>query len=168
MMANRRCGTKMGCVVVVLSAMLLMAGGPGHALKTNDMWLITPQEAALAPALEASQDGTIPIEAESELGPKIVIVKPANGGSAPPPVEVDIQFIPKLSPIDLASLKVSVVKLINIDITDRVRSHVSDKGIHVPEAQLPSGKHKVRISIADKEGLRSVKDVIFEVVEGKS
>lgn len=122
----------------------------------------------MASAPEVLDGGQIPIGAESDLGPKIEVLKPTNGGSAPPPVEVDIKFVPKMSPVDPSSLKVHVVKFINIDITDRVRAHASAEGIHVPGAQIPSGKHTVRISIADKDGLNSVKDVTFEVLNGKS
>lgn len=120
------------------------------------------------PAADMPGSGVTPIGAESDLGPKIEVMKPINGGSGPPPVEVDIKFAQKGSPVDPESLKVSVVKFINIDITDRVRAHASSTGIHVAGAQIPSGRHTVRISIADKDGLRSVKDVTFEVLDGKS
>lgn len=145
-------------------------GGPGVVLagKGQDLWLITPKEAAMAPAKERGLEGEIPVAAESDMGPKIEVIKPVQGASAKPPVEVEIKFVAKSSPVDPASLTVSVVKLINIDITDRVRTYVTASGIHVPAAQLPSGKHTVRISIADQDGLRSVKDVTFEVLDGKS
>ncbi|MBX3324734.1 MAG: hypothetical protein U0223_00215 [Nitrospira sp.] len=136
--------------------------------KGQDLWLITPKEAAMAPAKESGLEGEIPVAAESEMGPKIEVIKPTQGASAKPPVEIDIKFVAKSSPVDPASLTVSVVKLINIDITDRVRTYVTASGIHVPAAQLPSGKHTVRISIADQDGLRSVKDVTFEVLDSKS
>lgn len=138
-----------------------------QAGKGQELWLITPQEAAMAPARENGLGGEIPVAAESEMGPKIDVIKPNHGGSAPAPVEVDIKFTPKISPVDPTSLKVSVVKFINIDITDRLRAFVSPTGIRISGAQLPSGKHTVRISIADQDGLRSVKDVIFEVLDGK-
>jgi hypothetical protein len=149
-----------GCLVAIVIA---SEAATAYALKDN--WLITPEEAAMAPAPEGPGGGDISVGAEAEnLGPQIDVVKPTNGGSAPPPVEVDVRFVPKTSPVDVASLKVSVVKFINIDITDRVRAHATAEGIHVAGAQIPSGKHTVRISIADKEGLRSVKDVTFEVL----
>lgn len=167
-MTHRMAIISMAVIGTVVSAWFVLAPGSAHAVKDNDVWLITPQEAAMAPAREGVLGGEIPIAAESDLGPKIEVVKPNNGGSAPPPVEVDIKFTPKMSPVDPASLKVSVVKFVNIDITDRVRAYATASGIHVPGAQLPSGKHTVRVSIADQDGLRSVKDVTFEVLEGKS
>jgi len=156
------------CLVVVgVAAVGAYLSAPGGAHASKDLWLITPQEAAMDPAPDLPGGGVTAIGAESDLGPKIDVVKPINGGSAPPPVEVEIKFAQKGSPVDPESLKVSVVKFIDIDITDRVRAHSSTSGIHVPGAQIPSGKHTVRISIADKDGLRSVKDVTFEVLDKK-
>ena len=160
---------KILCLTIVgVAAVGTYLSAPGFALADKEMWLITPQEAAMDPASDMPGGGFIAIGAESDLGPKIEIVKPINGGSAPPPVEVEITFAQKGTPVDPESLKVSVVKFINIDITDRVRVHASTTGIHVPGAQIPSGRHTVRISIADKDGLRSVKDVTFEVLDRKS
>lgn len=152
-------------VGVVMSAGYLLLPGTVQAVK--DSWLITPQEAAMDPAANLPGGGFTAIGAESDLGPKIEVLKPINGASAPPPVEVEIKFTQKGIPVDPESLKVSVVKFVNIDITDRVRAHASTTGIHVPGAQIPSGKHTVRISIADKDGMRSVKDVTFEVLDSK-
>jgi len=154
----------MGCVVIVLSAMLLLAGEPGHALKTKELWLITPQEAALAPAPDGTGKDEVAVGGEADLGPAIEVIKPTNGGRSHPPVEVDIKFVPKTSPVDISTVKVTLKKLFNIDLTDRVQPYVTANGIHIPGAQLPSGVHTVRISIADKDGLRSFKDVTFEVV----
>jgi len=156
------------CLVVIgVAAVGAYLSATGLAQAGNDSWLITPQEAAMDPAAEVPEGGLTAIGAESNLGPKIEVVKPANGGRATPPVEVEIKFAEKGSPVDPESLKVSVVKFIDIDITDRVRAHASMSGIHVPGAQIPPGKHTVRISIADKDGLRSVKDVTFEVLDKK-
>ncbi|MFZ3013044.1 MAG: hypothetical protein WA045_04990 [Nitrospira sp.] len=162
------CWIKTFFVLVAETAVVtLCLLAPASVQAVKDNWLITPQEAAMEPASDLPGDGVTSIGAESDLGPKIEVVKPINGGSAPPPVEVDIKFAQKGSPIDPESLKVSVVKFIDIDITDRVRAHASTAGIHVLGAQIPTGKHTVRISIADKDGLRSVKDVTFEVLASK-
>jgi hypothetical protein len=146
-----------------IAALVLCIHATSTARIEENAWLITPEEAAMAPSPGAGK-GDIAVGGDADLGPSIHVVKPINGGSAPPPVEVDIKFSPKLSPVDLASLKVSVVKFINIDITDRVREYASAKGILVPAANIPQGKYTVRVSVADKDGLRSYKDVTFEVL----
>jgi len=138
--------------------------GSVYAGMDKVLWLITPQEASMAPAPQNKKTGEISIGGEIDLGPRIDILKPSNGGRAAPPIEIEIKFTQKTSPVDLTSLKVSVVKFIDIDITGRVLAYATTGGIHVPSAQLPTGKHTVRISIADQDGLRSIREVIFEVL----
>ncbi len=75
-----------------------------------------------------------------------------------------INFVPKTGPVDVNSLKVTVVKFLSIDITDRLREYVSASGIQVKEAKIPAGKHIVRISVADAQGVRSIKEIEFEVL----
>ncbi|BFU89793.1 MAG: hypothetical protein NTAFB01_09800 [Nitrospira sp.] len=161
------CYIGMGFVNVVISFGFLLVTGSAHAANEKGMWLITPDEAAMAPAKETSGRDLTQIGAESNLGPKIEVLKPPDGSSISSPVEVEVKFTRKMSPVDPTSLKVSVIKLIDIDITDRVRSYASADGIQVPKAQLPSSKHTVRISIADQDGLRSAKDVTFEILDSK-
>lgn len=128
-------------------------------------WLITPEEAAMAPMPEVSGDSPFQIESdELNLGPLIEVVTPKEGDRAEAPIEVFIKFTPQSEPVDIASLKVSVVKFISIDITDRVRDYSTPQGIHVKEAKIPKGKHRVRISIADTGGMYSKKEITFEVV----
>lgn len=157
----------MGFVTVVISFGFLVMTGFAHAADDEGFWLITPEEAAMAAARKIPDRDLNQIGAESGLGPKIDVLKPTDGGSMPSPVEVDVKFTPKISPVDLPSMKVTLIKLINVDITGRVLPYASEGGIYIPSAQLPSGKHTVRVSIADHDGLRSVKDVSFEVLDGK-
>lgn len=148
----------------VLSVGLFCVGIVG-AMSSPDGWLITPQEAALAPRAEAP--GGAPLDVgrqESNLGPTIEILKPNVGGKASGPVEIQINFVPKTGPVDLTSLKVTVVKFIPFDITDRLRDYATADGIQIKEAKIPAGKHIVRISVADAQGTRSVKEIEFEVL----
>lgn len=157
----------MNFIILVIGVGFLLVPGPVQSASDKVLWLITPEEAMMAPASGKLESGPTQFSAASSLGPKIEVRKPPEGSSMPSPVEVDIKFMPKMNPVDPASLKVSVIKLIDIDITDRVRTYATEDGIHVPAAQLPSGKHTVRISIADRDGLRSAKDVTFEIIDGK-
>lgn len=157
----------MSFVTVVIGFIFLLMPESTPAANEKGVWLITPEEAAMAPEKKIPDRDLTQIGAESSLGPKIEVLKPPDGSSTHSPVEVDVKFTPKLSPIDLSSLRVSVVKFINIDITDRVLTYASVEGIRVPAAQLPSGQHTVRVSIADRDGLRSAKDVTFEIVDDK-
>lgn len=127
-------------------------------------WLITPEEAAMAPAPEVKR-GLVEVGREDiTAGPVIEVVEPSNGSREPMPVQVLIRFTPMSEPLDLASLKVVLIKFIQIDITDRIRPYVTPDGIQVKEAKIPPGKHRVRISLADRTGAVSVREVAFEVL----
>lgn len=127
-------------------------------------WLITPEEAAMAPSTEPPR-GIIGVGREDiSTGPVIDVVEPLNGGRGSMPIQVLIRFTPRSEPVDLASLKVTLVKFIQIDITDRIKPFVTQDGIDVKEAKIPPGKHRVRITVSDKAGGASVKEVSFEVL----
>ena len=149
-----------------LLVLLLLCWGRAEAVSSlQDGWLITPQEAASAPL--AALPGGAPFEVgrqDSNLGPTTEILKPNDGGKASGPIESQINFVPKTGPVDVSSLKVTVVKFLSIDITDRLREYVSASGIQVKEAKIPAGKHIVRISVADAQGARSIKEIEFEVL----
>ena len=142
MRSARHVGTNF--ITIVIGLGFLLAPGLAQSASDKELWLITPEEAAMASAK-----------------------KPPDGSVTPSPVEVDVKFRPTIGPVDPASMKVTLIKFIDVDITDRVRGYASADGIYVPAAKLPSGKHTVRVSIADQDGLRSAKDVTFEVIDGK-
>lgn len=151
--------------VLALSVPLCPLSG---GAKSSETWLITPEEAAMKPASDANGlqgGGLIDIGREDiNTGPQIEILKPADGGRVPSPVEVTVRFVPRLDAVDLASLKVSIVKFITIDITDRIRPYATAEGIQLKEANIPSGKHRVRITVSDKAGGISVKELWLEVL----
>lgn len=145
---------------IAIGVLCLVSTGPAE---TGD-WLITPEEAAMAPAAQPPR-GIVGVGQEDiSAGPIIEVVEPVSGGRGPMPIQVLIRFTPRAEPIDLASLKVTLVKFIDIDITDRIRPFVTLEGIQVKEAKIPPGKHRVRITVSDKAGDLSVKEVSFEVL----
>ena len=165
MRSARHVGTSF--ITIVMGLGFLLAPGSAQSASDKELWLITPEEAAMASAKKPPDRDLTQIGAESSLGPKIEVLKPPDGSVTPSPVEVDVKFRPTISPVDPASMKVTLIKFIDVDITDRVRGYASADGIYVPAAKLPSGKHTVRVSIADQDGLRSAKDVTFEVIDSR-
>ena len=137
-----------------LAVMLLVAlPRPSPAAEPADTWLITPDEAAR----EEAPPPPSPIRlrgktAMTQDGPFLELVSPADGEAVPSPLLLEVKFSPNAAPIDLASLKVALVKLISIDITDRLRPFVTPEGLRYPGAKVPSGKFRVRMSLADVEG----------------
>lgn len=144
----------------------------GASRQGGEFWLITPEEAA-APGAPANNIGSgeitsrslspFEVSREVDLGPVIQVVKPSADKIESTPVEVSVKFAPRSAPVDISTLKVQVVKLVPIDITDRIRPYADIEGIHIPDAKLPSGEHKVRISLADKEGGLTRKEMTVTV-----
>lgn len=143
--------------------LLALAGGV-HAAGQDGFWLITPEEAATPPA--STEKRGQPFDAGREPpdnGPLIEVLKPVPGAPIAVPLEIAVKFVPRSAPVDLSSLKVTVVKFIGIDITDRVRPFATPAGIQIPDAKLPSGEHTVRIAVADASGGVSRKQLTLTV-----
>lgn len=144
--------------VVGLALMLLSGIGPSFAA-SSDNWLITPDEAALAPAVD---DGIRP-RGLNDAGPGIEVVRPKEGEIVPNPAEILIRFLPKTVTIDLSSLKVTLLKFIPIDLTDRLKPYVNPDGIAVKDAKVPAGAYRVRITLSDAQGKTSMREISFEI-----
>jgi hypothetical protein len=144
----------------VAGSVLVVLGGIGQSFAASpDSWLITPDEAVLAPAID---DG-IRSRALNDAGPGIEIVKPAEGEIVPSPAEILIRFLPKTVAVDLSSLKVTLLKFIPIDLTDRLKPYVNPNGIAVKEANVPAGAYRVRITLSDAQGKTSMREISFEI-----
>jgi hypothetical protein len=115
---------------------------------THQAPLITEEEALLPPPDETRAPPDLP-----RNGPVIRVVSPTEP-VVTRPFDVDLRFEPRHGgpPVQMASLKVALLKLIEIDLTDRVRPYVRETRLFVPQAPIPSGRHRLKISIADEEG----------------
>ena len=126
--------------------------------------LVTQDEARL-PAYRGPRVGMAPgAKTRSiNLGPRFVVIAPAASAGkliAHRPVALHIQFQPaEGASIDVASLKVTYLRLWGIDITDRVRPYVNDHGIDIDNADIPKGDHSIEIEIRDTLG-RAGKEVL--------
>jgi len=144
---------------------LLSAGEPSGALGgagPEGLWLFTPEE-AMTPG-EVRTRGLFQREAPlPNSGPDIDIEKPGLDQALQPPLDIAISFIARHAPVDLSTFRVTLVKLVNIDLTDRVRQHLSVEGLRLTQVQLPSGEHIVRLSLSDQAGGVTVKEIILRV-----
>lgn len=150
--------------LMAAGAMLLTFAASAEAAGQDGFWLITPEEAAMPPA--STEKRGQPFDAGREPpdnGPLIEVLKPVPGAPIAVPLEIAVKFVPRSAPVDLSSLKVTVVKFIGIDITERVRPFATPAGIQIPDAKLPSGEHTVRITVADATGGVSRKQVTLTV-----
>jgi len=145
--------------------LLLSAEEPSGALAgtgPEGLWLVTPEE-AMTPG-EVRSRGIFQREAPlPNSGPDIRIEKPGLDQTLQPPLDIAISFLARRAPVDLATLKVTLVKLVNIDLTDRVRQYLSPEGLRVPQVNLPIGEHVVRLSLGDQAGGVTVKEIILNV-----
>ena len=151
--------------LVLPMTLLLSAGEPPGALAgtgPEGLWLVTPEE-AMTPG-EVRSRGLFQREAPlPNSGPDIRIEKPGLDQAQQSPLDIAINFLARRAPVDLATLKVTLVKLVNIDLTERVRQYVSPEGLRVPKVNLPSGEHIVRLSLGDQAGGVTVKEIILDV-----
>lgn len=129
-------------------------------------WLLTPEEIE---ELERDPEGVRvrgPICDEpgdlSDPGPRIELLEPeVTGGSITAPFPVHIRFVPRRSPVDRGSLRVTVryqlplgvVK--SLDITDRVEPDWEKGAIREPELEARPGCYQLELSLADEEGRES-------------
>ena len=139
-------------------SVLLLLSAPARALT-----LITAEEAAM-PA-----GGPQPL---------VVPVLPQRGITRPP--EIDLVAPPKRpvhSPfefrvgfvahggahIDPKSVKITYLRQDNIDLTNRLQSAITAKGIDVPNAETPPGQYAFRIEVHDDDGHISATDIVINV-----
>lgn len=146
-------------LAVLVSALAVLGGMRQVSAGSADGWLITPDEAALASA----QDDGIRTRALSDAGPGIEFIKPQEGAVIPSPAEILIRFLPKTVTIDLTTVKVTLLKFIPIDLTDRLKPYISFDGIILKDAKVPPGRYRVRIALADAQGKISAREISFEV-----
>jgi hypothetical protein len=144
-------------LTLLVAVLALLLGAPARAQKADEgFWLITPEEAA-QPDAPPETPAAVKLRtrgrtAPETLGPKVEMLSPPDGQPTAAPVTLQVKFTANLAPIDLNSLKVKVVKLIKIDITERVKPYLSAEGITIPDAKFPSGKFRVKLEIADVKG----------------
>jgi hypothetical protein len=101
------------------------------------------------------------------LAPEITVRQPGEASKYSPPIDIEISFRPMAgSSIDLDSLKIAYGSL-GINVTKRVLEHatVTPEGILSKGAKLPSGKHKLTVSIADDLGRVGKRRFKFEIVD---
>jgi hypothetical protein len=147
--------------LMVVTVGYLSLGSFARGNPTADFWLVTPEEAAMANAEGPPTLRKRGIDPRS--GPVIELLKPAAGQASRAPVEIDVKFRASAAPIDESTIQVTLLKIINVDLTDRLRPYMSASGIYIPNANLPSGRHAVRIKLADRQGNASSSQMTLQI-----
>ncbi len=130
---------------------LLWLAGTVHA-----DWLIQPDEARMADApVQVIQPMSL-----SAQGPRITVFKPELLNQTRPPVDILVLFAPGDSGAkpDLSTLRIHLLKFVNIDITDRLKKYLKADRLDVVGAEVPAGSHRIRVSLSDTNGSESQRE----------
>ncbi len=139
------------------SAACLALAGAGAAGATD---LITEDEARLPAAPRMATRGGI------TRGPSIKVVSPNPDGQIKAPFAMKVDFQPHGgSKIDAGSVKVTYLRKPAVDLTQRLKTSISESGIHLTDARAPAGAHDIRIDVTDAEGRTKSETVSFTVVK---
>jgi hypothetical protein len=122
--------------------------------------LITQQESKLLPAVNQNTTRGI------SRGPSVVIVSPnPTQGHIKSPFDLKIQFEGRGgNKIDVSQIKVTYLKSPEVDLTDRLKNSITEKGIEFSHAEVPVGEHVIKILVKDKDG-RETSSVLNFFVE---
>lgn len=150
---------------ILAAAIALYLGICPAAQAADRRWLITPDEATRIAGAPASSDA-LPAAASEGQGPQIVVMNPKALERLRSPVDILIRFETGASgqPPDMKSLSVTLRGWINIDITDRLREYLLGSSLEVHEAELPTGNHRIRLTLTDLAGNLSARDVTLIVM----
>jgi hypothetical protein len=100
-------------------------------------------------------------------GPGIEQLSPSPGKAVASPVSFRIKFDPRNKvDIDTDTVKLIYLKAKPVDLTGRIKSHLTAQGIDMEGAELPPGNHVMRLDLKDKQG-RIGTAIIKVTVSGK-
>jgi hypothetical protein len=108
--------------------------------------LITPDEARRPPAKEL-----VGATRGMTRGPAIEQVTPEGAAESPMPLRV--RFIAhNNAAIDVGSVKATYLREPAVDLTERLKGHVTPQGIDFANAEVPPGTHVIRLELKDALG----------------
>lgn len=97
-------------------------------------------------------------------GPVVKWVSPKNGITVNSPFELKVLLEPREGvKIDPSSLKVVYLKTPVVDLTPRLQTAITPKGIEFKQAEVPPGSHTIRLTIRDVEGRETNSQLTIKV-----
>jgi len=135
-------------IAIVIAATGLACGDVSAASAAEI--LITQAEATLPASPDLGALGTRGLT----RGPRVEQVLPdprSKGAKAPFPLEV--RFVAHNdTTVDPTSVKVTYLKSPSVDLTPRLKGHISATGIDMGDADVPPGTHMIRVDVRDSQG----------------
>jgi hypothetical protein len=143
----------------MLLALPLLAARPARAATWT---LVTPEEAA-----ESARIGLPPVARSLSAGPgpRIEVVTPPETEALRPPLTIRLAFRPTAGArIDPDSFR-ALYGALRLDVTERIRRHarVDAAGLLAEGVAMPSGQHRIMLSVADDQGRRGERDFRLRV-----
>jgi hypothetical protein len=136
--------------------LLLLYPFAGHCLT-----LITMEEAAQP---DAPIPRGIKLTRIEGNGPQIKIYSPNLEGRLRVPFILDIAFEASSDKtIDFESLTIRYVKLIPIDLTEKMKPYLNNSRLTVRDVKVPQGKHRLQCSIAYTSGEKTMMEIVLNV-----
>lgn len=86
-------------------------------------------------------------------GPVIKVLQPSLDSELHNPFKLHVRFVPRDgADVNLNTLKVEALKIINVNITARLLPYATKDGIKMDKVEIPSGRHRIRVSLKDTSG----------------
>jgi hypothetical protein len=136
-------------LLLLMLGLTLLGPSAGRAVAEE---LITPAEAALPAPADAGL-----ILRGITRGPAIEQVEPEPEAKAlTSPLSLKVRFTARNNAtIDKDSIKVTYLRSPSVDLTVRLKGHVTPDGIEMDKADVPPGIHVIRIDLKDTQGRAS-------------
>ena len=123
--------------------------------------LITKAEAARPAPPDLGMLGTRGLT----RGPAVEQVSPDPRKGAKSPFPLEIKFIAHNdTTVDPASVKVTYLRSPSVDLTSRLKGHITANGIDLSDAEVPPGTHMLRIDIRDSQGRTGTRIIKLSVL----
>ena len=146
------------------ATILLVTAGAvlaSSSIRAQAPWrLLTPDEEARD---NATPEGPLPPDLPPP--PAIDLVRPDISGSVQNPVTIEVRFrAGSGETIDMRTFNATYGRL-EINITGRLLAHAvtTPNGLLADNVELPSGNHRVTLSVADTSGQRASRTFRFSV-----
>lgn len=132
------------------------------------IFILASSRACAGTVLITEQEASLPAERVVlgprgiTRGPRIELVQPGETSSSPMRFQLKFQSFGGAR-INTDSLRVTYLKIPEIDITPRVRPFAHAAGIDIPDAEIPTGEHYIRAEVKDSEGRVKISVFVLKV-----
>ena len=134
--------------------------------------ILVTQSIVNADPLISAKEAALPVASKALLtrgisrGPAIKLNSPEADTPVKSPFNFKVAFEARGdAKIDQNSIKVIYMKLPFVDLTPRLKNSISQIGIDYPKADVPPGKHSIKVTVKDSDGRET--NTIFTLVVTK-